>query len=692
MKTHKLILLFSLVFCIHFSYAQDTYPEAEIKVLARNQKDKILLRWAPNTPSAWMKNNNFGYTIERYTVKRNGQLIPPPHKKTILVNELRPEPLSTWEEDVKQNDYAAILAQSLYGENFSVEQMQEGGLAEIINKSKEAEQRFSFALFAADMNFEMAKKAGLGFEDTSVISGEEYLYRIKSLVPKELLEVKMGLVVVNTSKQEILPEPIDLIAVPDDKNILLTWEYQMFKSKFTSYYVERSEDGNLFNRLGDTPLVNLNDKPGSPAKRMYYVDTLSQNNKTYYYRVKGISPFGEQSPPSKVVSAQGIKKLTAVPHIFNYKFQKTGEVDIFWEFDKNAEAEVVNFELEWASQEKGPYKVVKNDISPASRELRYKDLTPSNYFKINAIGKNNTKTTSLTTFIQTIDSIPPSPPIGLVGVVDTLGVVNIKWETNIEKDMLGYRVFRGNLKNEEVSQLTVSPIAKTSFIDTVQIKSLNSKVYYQIVAVDKRFNMSDYSEKLTLKKPDIIPPSSPIFTSYKVTPNGVALEWINSSSDDVKKHQLYRKKASEIEKGWELIFTTDTISKYIDKKAASNIKYRYAIFAEDTSGLQSLPSTPITITNQNNNTLEYIKGFSGIANRTDKNIAISWKKMPEKVAEIIIYKSKQEGKPVLWKQIPATINKLIDYNVNPGSIYTYTMKVILNTGQHPKIKKIDINY
>ncbi|WP_271782935.1 hypothetical protein [Aquimarina algiphila] len=669
---------------------EDDLPKNEIKVIARVQGEKILLRWGSTTPISWLRGNTYGYTIERYTVLREGVLLSPPEKKNITTSPLMPYSLEQWKDIVEQNDYAAIMAQALYGETFEVEETQ-GGLAQIINKSKEIEQRFSFALFAADLNFEASKMAALGYEDIDIKPNEEYLYKIISNVPEDLLKIEPGIVTVKVKQPEPLPAPIDLIAVPDDKNILLTWEYALYKPIYNAYFVERSENGKDFKRLGgDTPLVNLNDKPGSPARRMFYVDTLSQNNKTFHYRVIGVSPFGEEGAPSEIVSAQGVKKLSAVPHISRHEFDEFGAVVLKWDFIKTAESEITGFELNWAPQEKGPYKVVKTGIPASSRKTTYVEPEPSNYFKITAIGKNNQKTTSLTAFVQTIDSIPPTQPKGVVGVVDSLGVVKLKWEANIEKDMLGYRVFRGNLDKEELSQITISPIEQTTFTDTVQVKSLNSKVFYQIVAVDQRFNMSDYSEKLALKKPDVVPPSSPVFSDYKVGQQGIFLQWINSSSDDVANHELYRQNVEEAEKGWGLVFTTDTVTSFTDDKIKPNVKYRYAIFANDESGLQSLPSTPITIINQNMIKDDFIKGFTATADRVNKEIVISWRKMSEKVTEILIYKSKKEGKPVLWKQIPGSINKLVDQSVSPNNTYIYQLKVMTNNGGGSVIKTEEV--
>src|SRR5690606_14798467 len=288
--------------------------------------------------------------------------------------------------------------------------------------------------------------------------------------------------------------------------------------------------------------------------------TLSQNDKTYYYRVIGVSPFGEEGVPSEVVSGKGIKDLSVVPHISTYDFNKDGSVIITWEFLEKAEEEITGFELNWAADDAGPYKVVKSSIPPNIRKTTFQEPGPSNYFTVSAIGKNNQRTTSFSSFVQTVDSIPPAKPIGVIGIIDSLGVVSLKWEANTENDILGYRVFRGNVQNEEVSQLTIDPIEENTFVDTVQIKSLNTKVYYQIGAVDQRFNMSGYSEKIELKKPDVVLPSFPIFSNYKVSNGTVILKWINSTSDDLKWHKLFRKNINGENSEWELVFETDTIS------------------------------------------------------------------------------------------------------------------------------------
>ncbi len=690
-------ILFAIFICsvTPFQAFSQVAEEESVKVMARIKDNKVMLRWGVTTPSAWLKANQYGYHIIRYTLSSNGTRLSSPEKKMLTSTPILPGVLSSWENMASTNDYAAILAQAIYGESFIVEGMQEeGDIGRIVNKSKEIEQRFSFALFAADMSFEAAKMAALGFEDPTIQPGEEYLYKIETAIPDTLLKVSSGSVVIKSEKPEPLPAPVDLIAVPNDKTILLTWDYEMFKSTFTSYFVERSDNSKDFTRLGDIPLVNLSDKSESRTQRMQYVDTLAQNDKMYYYRVRGISPFGEESLPSEIVSAKGFKKLSALPHISKYTIEDSNKLNIEWEFLKEAESEITGFELNWSTQEEGPYKVVKSDIFPNVRSTLYNgELAASNYFRIAAIGKNNQRSESMAAFIQTVDSIPPAAPVGLVGTIDTLGIVKLEWQANAEKDILGYRVFKANLEKEEVSQITVSPIQKNNFTDTVAVKSLNSKVFYTIVAVDQRFNLSNYSEKIVIKKPDLVPPSSPIFTDYKIMKDGVFLQWIRSSSNDVVSHQLFRQNTGEPEKGWQLILKTDTITTYTDKNLAANTKYRYAIFAEDDSKLRSLPSTPITVVSSTSvldNDL--VKGFTLVADRENNKINLNWRKMPSEVSEILVYRSKKDEDPILWKQIPGSIHRLEDTSVSPNNIYVYHIKAMTVNGLHSDIKTKEIEF
>ncbi len=673
---------------------QTAAVEPSVKVIADTDKAQVLLRWAVDAPTVWKRANTYGYLIERFTIARNGVLINPPERKVLTTTPLKPKPIDKWQTIVAQNDHAAIMAQALYGERFEVEGAgQEGAMLAIINQAKELDQRFSFALFAADMNFEVATMAGLGYVDTDVSRNERYFYKIKTTIPIQFGKVETGSVAVDLTKERLLPAPIDLFVVEGDKNIMLSWEYELYKSIYTSYFVERSENGIDFQRLGTTPLVNLNDRPEAPAKRMYYVDTLKQNNKQYFYRVVGVSPFGKESKPSSSITGSGKDKLAYTAHIKGFTLQEDGSVTLSWDFPEEGEPLISNFSLSQASNAKGPYDVVIKEIPKHQRTIVYDQLKASNYFSIIANGKTGTVKKSLPVFVQPVDSIPPKIPTGLSGSIDSLGITTLRWKPNTEKDLLGYRVFRANHKNEDPVQLTSSPIGRSSFIDTVQVASLNSTVYYSVVAVDKRYNTSDYTPIIAVEKPDVVPPSSPVFRAYEVINNKVSLTWIPSTSKDVVSHQLFRKELGTTSAEWKLIFQSKMDSSYTDTGLATTQKYRYAIFATDTHGLQSAPSTPITVAvtfseiNQKS-----VKGLQAVAYKDTKVIKVNWKNPSDTFSGFIVYKKKNEDIPRVFRELPKSVLQLEDTAITPNNTYTYYLKPILPNGKYGKTTSVMVQF
>lgn len=690
MKQVTFYILFAIfIGTSHKLFSQEEEVIPTIKVLAHNKKTQVNLRWAPDTPAIWQKLNKKGYLIERVTVKKEGKLMPPSYNKKIL-DTIKPKPLEDWEIIADNNNYAAMVAQLLYGTIGA--KPATSAIESMFNIKKDLDNRFSFVLLAADMDFETANLAGLGYIDTTVEPKTEYLYRIKNVDPN--INVETGLKLIHTEKEEVLPPPIDLYASPEDKKITLSWDKEVYKSIYTAYAIEKSEDSLHFKEVnGGLPFVSFSQDETS-NKQFFYVDSITVNYKSYYYRVIGISAFGEKSLPSKIISVKGVEKLTALPKITSDSIQSSGDVILNWRFDKEAEKQIKSFTIDWAPKAEGPYVTIKKDVPNFNRSSIIDKVEASNYYKVNAIGLSHQKTTSLMHFVQPVDSVAPIAPVGLKATIDSLGIVKLSWQANEEKDIRGYIVRRANLRKEKTIPTNTDIIIKTTFIDTIQVKSLNSSVFYQVVALDKRYNISKLSEKLEVKKPDIVLPVPPIFEAYKVTADGVSLQWINSSSADVVAHSLYRKEltTNHGQDEWQIIFETDSITTYIDKNIKAGSKYRYTIFAIDDNQLQSEPTTPLTITANMIAKSSIIKGFDAYADREEKRITISWRKMPDAVAEVLVYRSKNQEVPMLWRQVPPSTNQLVDTRINPDNTYTYTLKTIFAQGTVPQTKSIEVTY
>ena len=220
--------------------------------------------------------------------------MPPSFGKTIL-DTVKPKPLEAWRTIANKNDYAAMAAQLLYGKRSS--KPIANPIAAMFTVKKDLDNRFSFVLLASDMNFEAATLAGLGYTDTNTEPNTVYLYRIKSADPK--LKVETGLKLVDTEKEETLPPPIDLFTSSEDHKITLSWDKDIYKSIYTAYDIEKSEDSLNFAKVNEgLPFINFSQE-GQENSQMFFTDSVAENYKPYYYRVSGISAFGEKKPSIK---------------------------------------------------------------------------------------------------------------------------------------------------------------------------------------------------------------------------------------------------------------------------------------------------------------------------------------------------------------------------------------------------------
>lgn len=693
------ILILVVVGGIVFSQELEKTVTPHIRLKVDSKKDQISLRWAVDEPLSWQRANKTGFRLKRYTLMRNGKLLASPEEKDLGI--FLPASEKEWQKVIEKNDNAAIVAQSLFGESFEVEMGEKGKLQGIVNKSQETEQRFAYALIAADLDFEVAKLAGWGYTDKEVKADERYLYTVtinqNTTTTGKPLIVEKGDALASVSDNIELPKPLDFIGVFKDKTVTLSWEYSQLRDTYTSYYVEKSENGGTFQPLGDLPVMNMNDADGRTARGMTYVDSLAQNNKIFSYRIRGKTIFGDYGPYSDVVSGEGMKSLEASPMISNFEISGEEDITITWEYPKENEKDITSFEL--LHSETGlqnTYKVVKDKIPVQTRTLVTKSIAPSNYYKIQAIGKAGDKRESFSMLIQPNDSTPPESPIGFKGKIDSLGVVHLEWKANTEKDLEGYHIFRGVQKGEEMVRITPQAIAQNLYKDKVELENLNSKVYYYITATDKRKNQSEPSVVLELEKPDKVRPQAPVFSGYKLEEDGkITVEWLKSYSEDVEIHQLYRQEKETVDKNWKLIYETKNIQPnytYTDKEVEADKSYIYYLLAIDKSKLKSDKSQEITLRSSSFEPKSILNNLSGSVNRNKKQIELLWKVRDENIGEILVYRQKGTEKPTLFGTLQGTTNFLEDQSVQVGNSYTYLLKPMLKNNQVAKTEKITIEY
>ncbi|MEN2490302.1 hypothetical protein AAYQ05_21040 [Flavobacterium sp. B11] len=107
------IFFFFLFISLYYSHTKS----AAVIVNARAQKDRILIRWAVNSPIEWQKANKKGFTITRTTVLSDGNVLSQPEKSHLTPRPLTPEPLYSWIDFVQKDNKVDIAEKLNYTSN-----------------------------------------------------------------------------------------------------------------------------------------------------------------------------------------------------------------------------------------------------------------------------------------------------------------------------------------------------------------------------------------------------------------------------------------------------------------------------------------------------------------------------------------------------------------------------------------------
>ncbi|PSL44261.1 hypothetical protein CLV51_106127 [Chitinophaga niastensis] len=667
----------------------------QVVVIASPYKNAILLRWAPVNEVLWNKANVNGYTIRRYKVLRNGVLQSQPEGVLLTKQPLHPLPLKDWEQVLKANEkYAAIEAQALYGESFQVEMPNNhtpGDIMSVYHRAQELRSRYSFALFSADQSFTVARAAALGFVDSTVNPGEKYLYQVSIAAGAAGPASDTGFVFTGYADYKPVPKPHDLRAENMQQSVLLSWNKNLYEHVFTAYLVERSDDeGKTFQNLTEAPVVNTEEKTGATGhqQKFFRIDTVKQLEHRYVYRIKGITPFGEISPPSDTAQVFVTAMLTVRPSITGATELDNNRISLQWHMPSSG-VRVKAFYLERASAiNKDFIKISQNALTAADSVFVDESPLPANYYRVKVVTMNGQTAYSLPHFVQLTDSTPPLAPAGLTGRISDKGVVQLSWTANKEKDLYAYRVFRANVAAAEFVQVTKEPLLKNSFTDTININTLTKYVYYKVVALDGHYNPSDFSTPLQLKRPDIIPPVPPVFTDLQARENGIFLQWQRSTSEDVVRHELLRSKDTT----WELIHVfavTDTINSYTDTSALPGVSYHYAVTAVDDSHLRSLSKT-VSAARINMGTTARQPLYAAI-DREHKRIVLRWPSTGA-ITKYWLYRAEQ-GKPYrLHSTLPGSGTAFADEALFINTIYRYKLKSFDQQQNSAMSEEVEVKY
>ena len=463
----------------------------------------------------------------------------------------------------------------------------------------------------------------------------------------------------------------------------VSWNKRYYERTFTSYLIERSDNlSKGFTRLEQPPLVNPTQDRHQSVERMYSTDSLSDNTTVYYYRVRGMTAFGEISPPSDTVSGHGIMAgLPVTPAITKHALLPHGPVQLEWELDEAYNEQLQGFHLLRSDRADVPTDTLTTDLLPAT-DRSFIDTNPLavNYYRIMAVDQAGRTYPSFPTLVQLEDSIPPAPPIALAGSIDTTGLVTITWQANTEPDLSGYRVLMSNTPDGTFVQVSDALVTDSIYTDRTVVKTLTRYIYYQVVAVDHHYNRSAASETLRLVRPDIVSPTTPVFRLAESQDSAVYLTWHPSASDDVVQHVLYRRATPRT--FWTTIATFDslTVSTFQDTTAVPGRTYEYTLMAVDRTGLESTLAPAVQVAHIDDGVRETITEFYSKVDRNTKQVELAWSYPTARVERYLLFRQ-AAGQPLrLLKSVPGSRSTFEDRQLTVNTAYTYRIQAVYRDG------------
>ena len=583
-----------------------------IHALAVSDSNTIRLRWSLSDNTTWQKANQYGYTITRKTIDSSGIELSYYYQYLsldTLATNIKPLTEGEWQNI--QNDKANVASQLLYSDtlgqfNFNnVDTSLLTGMdtfAIAVRNAARDDNRYDFSLAVASQDFDIAEKMALGFEDTTCEHNKTYIYKISVNFDSTDIIIEPAYVKANLDDVFHFPAP-EISAEGIDSGAIISWKISDLTPYYTSYRIERRTENTEFEDVIGAPFVfgsQVDDNPDFA----YFVDTLADNRTEYIYRIAGYTYFGDLGPYSDTVHITG--KPARLPISINFDYvreNEQGEVRMVWNHYETIEEymdAIEGFNIYKSKDIKGKYQKINTTILNKTDTV-YIDQSPYNagYYVLECIDTVGYSYMSYPYFEQLTDSIPPGMPVGLTGNIDLGGKVTLNWAANSEDDLLGYRIFTANQRDTTTFvQQTDFAVEDTMYYFYIDPNFEMDTLYIKILAEDTHSNYSDFSEIIALARPDLVGPSQPVLVkAYSIT-NGVQLEWRYSETEDLDRHELWRKPKNA--PGWKNIFTIDRKemdsigNEFIDTLDLENRVYQYRLLAYDDAG-NATPSNMIEI-------------------------------------------------------------------------------------------------
>ncbi|MCS6965923.1 MAG: hypothetical protein NZ473_04060 [Candidatus Kapabacteria bacterium] len=651
----------------------------KLHLLAQSYGDSVVLRWAPSNAPAWRAYNRIGYIVER-------ALVDTTESGPLRYERLTPEPLKPWtleewrRRSRPEQQFAAIAVQCLYG---ALSIPNPNTMQNFIDAASELENRFGFALFAADCDAHTANGLGLRWVDRAVRQGQVWAYRVFPARLDSVFLLDTAYVVVHITPYRPWPPVLELTAEGQDREITLRWK-NFPEGGYTGFNVYRSEPGGRRTKLNTMPIVPATPRGWTQRIEPWFNDTTARWGVEYTYEVRGINPFGEEGEPAVVRASLRDRTPPPLPVLKKPILYGMTMVRLEWEIKETPDLK--GFFVLKSDKPDQNWRLLHDQPLPRTQRSFLDTLADPDFphYTVIAIDTANNFSDYLPIYVDIYDTIPPAPPTGVRGTIDTNGVVRLEWNLGTERDLLGYRVLWANDTTHEFTQRTNLVWTDTVFYDTVAINTLTEYVYYRVVAVDNRYFHSDPSPIIALKRPDVVPPVAPVFTDVRVFADRVVLTWNPSTSTDVAKHVLYRRARGDT--GWTVRAELPaTAQQFTDTAVVERVTYDYTLEAVDRTGLRSERALPVPARPYGTVERPPVESVRAAYDSVRGIVVVQWSYAlrPTERYWYVLYRAVDDNPLQMYRTVEPPEQRFVDTELVGRGRYRYAVRVMTANGQSP---------
>ncbi len=499
----------------------------------------------------------------------------------------------------------------------------------------------------------------LSYVDIGLLNGQTYFYFIGA---KNAIGEGPKSDEVNATPATTPTEPMNLIAIPGDGQVTLTWNVPTSNGGFRiiNYSIFRGETSvnkNLLITIGNTTI---------------YYDMGLVNGQTYFYQVSALNIIGE-GPKSEEANATPVKHPSEPLNL--QAFADDHQITLIWSMPiSDGGSPITNYTIYRGTTSGG-----ETNLTKIGNVLTYLDTGLTNgvtyYYKvsaINAIGEgpqSNEANATPTTL--------PGPPNGLVTSASNQQVT-LNWlppSDNGGSPITNYSIYRCLSPGGETFLTTIGNV--TTHIDT---SLMNGQTYYYKVSAWNSLGEGPRSNEANATPTKT--PSEPLNLQAIAGSTQVTLIWSLPTDDGglpITNYTIYRGLSSGSET---LLTTLGNVLAHTDSGLINGQTYFYKVSAKNAIGegqnSTEISATPSTIPSEPRN----LQAFAG-----NSQITLIWTAPAfnggSPIINYSIYQGSTSGGETFLKDVDNVLFCTIASLVN-GETYFYRISAKNAAGEGPQ--------